>query len=158
MPIGIFFILKKYYLYQSQLWLLIYLNILLFSLLLDGWLMQAVYLIVVTAQVIQMLALCKQSAGLLCHRKSSNIWTKIVFSFQEQFTIIIYVIALWILIRIYTIKNLDYGIGAQIDGVIFKGLLISLKGWNCTQLEHTIIPFFWILILSISYYIGKQII
>jgi len=54
----------------------------LLSLIVDGWFMQVIYLIIVTAQVIQMLAICKESAGSLYHRRS-NLFAKVIFSFEE---------------------------------------------------------------------------
>ena len=65
LPIGVFFILKKYYLHSGELWLLLYANFLIISTFFAGWFTQIVHLTIITAMSVHVLLISKQTNGAL---------------------------------------------------------------------------------------------
>jgi hypothetical protein len=56
---GLYLHYAKYYLHETELWILFYANIMLLSLIYDGWLTYIVYLPMMGAQTVLILSLVK---------------------------------------------------------------------------------------------------
>jgi hypothetical protein len=83
---------------------------------------------------------------------------RILLHLEEEFSIFVYMIAAWLILRVYTDKTSSFGIGTQLEnGSIFLGLDRTLGGWNCTQLEFVFIPCIWVVLNSISYFLAVSI-
>jgi hypothetical protein len=65
---------------------------------------------------------------------------------------------LWALLRMWTTRSWEYGIGTEIAGVQYLGVVKTLECWNCTYGEFSLYPLTWLSIHIISIIEARRII